>query len=78
MKGDTTMYAFKIKDVISVLQDALNDGLEYVDITKLNDVDPDDPDAPPALNLEYIVDETENADEFVEAVVVPDNYSANY
>lgn len=72
------MYAFKIKDVISVLQDALNDGLEYVDITKLNDVDPDDPDAPPALNLEYIVDETENADEFVEAVVVPDNYSANY
>lgn len=72
------MYAFKIKDVISVLQDALNDGLEYVDITKLNDVDPDDPDAPPALNLKYIVDETENADEFVEAVVVPDNYSANY
>lgn len=65
------MATYKIADLLSALQNARNDGYEYVDLS----VVVSDEDSCESLALDYIVDSSESSGDFVDSVKLPPDYS---
>lgn len=65
------MATYKIADLLSTLQNARNDGYEYVDLS----VVVSDEDSCESLALDYIVDSSESSGDFVDSVKLSPDYS---